>query len=121
MEWLEVTVPAAPADIDAVADVLRRYSPGGVSIEEPLRPQGDEVAIDSSRPALVRAYLRRDERLPSRRRALRRDLSRLALASALPRLRGRWVREEDWAEAWKRHFHIERIGRRLVVSPRWRE
>src|SRR4030042_1742282 len=58
---------------------------------------------------------------PSRRRPPRRALPRLALASALPRLRGRWVREEDWAEAWKRHFHIERVGRRLVVSPRWRE
>jgi ribosomal protein L11 methyltransferase len=121
LEWLEVTVPAAPNDIEAVADVLRRYSAGGVSIEEPLLSQGDSVSIDASRPALVRAYLRRDERLPSRRRALRRDLSRLALDVALPRLRGRWVREEDWAEAWKRHFHIERIGRRLVVSPRWRE
>jgi len=121
LEWLELTVPAAPADVEAVAEVLRRYSPGGVSIEEPLLPQGETVSIDTSRPALVRAYLRRDERLPSRRRSLRRDLSRLALDVALPRLRGRWVREEDWAEAWKRHFHIERIGKRIVVSPRWRE
>jgi ribosomal protein L11 methyltransferase len=121
LEWLEVTVPAAPDDVEAVADVLRRYSAGGVSIEEPLLSQGDSVSIDAGRPALVRAYLRRDERFPSRRRALRRDLSRLALDDALPRLRGRWVREEDWAEAWKRHFHIERVGRRLVVSPRWRE
>jgi ribosomal protein L11 methyltransferase len=121
LEWLEVAVPAAPADVEAVADVLRRYSPGGVSIEEPLLPHGDTVSIDPSRPALVRAYLRRDERLPSRRRSLRRDLSRLAFASSLPRLRGRWVREEDWAGAWKRHFHVERIGKRIVVSPRWRE
>ena len=116
-----MTVPAAPDDVEAVADVLRRYSSGGVSIEEPLLSQGDSVSIDASRPALVRAYLRRDERLPSQKRALRRDLSRLALDVALPRLRGRWVHEEDWAEAWKRHFHIERVGRRLVVSPRWRE
>jgi ribosomal protein L11 methyltransferase len=121
LDWLEVTVPAAPDDVEAVADVLRRYSPGGVSIEEPLRSQGDSVAIDPGQPALVKAYLRRDECLPSRRRALRRDLSRLALDVALPRLRGRWVREEDWAESWKRHFQIERVGRRLIVSPRWRE
>jgi len=121
LDWLEVTVPAAPADVEAVADVLRRYSEGGVSIEEPLLSHGDSVAVDPSRPAGVRAYLRRDDRLPSQRRALRRDLSRLPLATALPLLRGRWVREEDWAEAWKRHFHIERIGKRLVVCPRWRE
>ncbi|MFQ6096498.1 MAG: 50S ribosomal protein L11 methyltransferase [Armatimonadota bacterium] len=29
------------------------------------------------------------------------------------------VEEENWAEAWKRHFKPLRIGRRLVVRPTW--
>ncbi len=120
LEWLEIAVPAASADVEAVADVLRRYSPGGVSIEEPLLSQRESVSIDAEHPALVKAYLPRDGRLPSRRRALRRELSRLPLARRLPPLRGRWVREEDWADAWKRYFHVERVGRRLVIRPRWR-
>jgi ribosomal protein L11 methyltransferase len=32
----------------------------------------------------------------------------------------RVVAEEDWADAWKRHFPILRIGRRLVIRPTWR-
>ena len=33
----------------------------------------------------------------------------------------RTVHESDWAEAWKDHFPVMRIGRRLVIRPTWRE
>ncbi len=124
MEWLEIAVPAAPAEVEPVADVLRRYAPAGVSIEESARPpehDGGSVC-DGEEPALaiVKVYLPLDGDLPRKRRALRRDLRHLSLSFALPRLRGRRVREEDWADAWKRFFGVERAGRRLVVCPSWR-
>jgi ribosomal protein L11 methyltransferase len=28
--------------------------------------------------------------------------------------------EADWAEAWKSHFHVLHLGRRLVIKPSWR-
>ena len=31
----------------------------------------------------------------------------------------RWIGEEDWADAWKRHYAVQRIGRHWVVKPRW--
>ena len=31
------------------------------------------------------------------------------------------VQEEDWAEAWKEHFPVLRVGRRIVIRPTWRE
>jgi ribosomal protein L11 methyltransferase len=34
-------------------------------------------------------------------------------------LRTRIVEESDWAEAWKAHFHVMRLGRRLVIKPSW--
>jgi ribosomal protein L11 methyltransferase len=33
----------------------------------------------------------------------------------------RLVDEADWAEEWKRHFPVLRVGRRLVIRPTWRE
>ncbi len=30
------------------------------------------------------------------------------------------VREADWANAWKAHFPVLRIGRRIVIRPTWR-
>ena len=35
-------------------------------------------------------------------------------------IRTRWLREEDWAEAWKAFFPVLRISRRLVICPAWR-
>jgi ribosomal protein L11 methyltransferase len=32
----------------------------------------------------------------------------------------RLVHEADWAEAWKAHFPVLRVGRRLVIRPTWR-
>ena len=34
-------------------------------------------------------------------------------------LRTRVVDEADWAEAWKEHFHVLSLGRRLVIKPSW--
>lgn len=109
-------IPAA--DVEAAAEVLRRHCPGGVSIEEPIVPaEGEEgYAVDPGRPAAVRAYLPRDGEVTRRRRALRRELDALGLASAL---RTRWRQDEEWAEAWKRFFGVQRVGRRLIVCPTW--
>ena len=32
-------------------------------------------------------------------------------------LRARTIKDASWANAWKRHFPVLRIGRRLVVRP----
>jgi len=113
LDWFEIAVIVAPADEEAVSEVLRSHA-GGVAIEE--RTNGSSRA---PRRLSMKAYLPRDERLPSRRRALRRALSRLELSQPLAMLRSHTVHEEDWANAWKEHFHVERVGR-LVVRPRWR-
>jgi ribosomal protein L11 methyltransferase len=33
----------------------------------------------------------------------------------------RQVAEEDWANAWKSHFHPLRIGEHIVIKPSWRD
>jgi ribosomal protein L11 methyltransferase len=33
----------------------------------------------------------------------------------------RIVHEADWAEAWKAHFPVMRMGRRIVIKPTWRD
>jgi ribosomal protein L11 methyltransferase len=27
---------------------------------------------------------------------------------------------EDWAESWKRHFHVLRVGKHIIIKPTWR-
>jgi ribosomal protein L11 methyltransferase len=113
LDWLEITVVAAAADEEAVSDVLRAHA-GGVAIEAHTNAPGGDGRLLS-----LKAYLPRDARLPSRRRALRRALSQIGTSQPLTVRHTRAVREEDWANAWKEHFRIQRVGR-LVIRPRWR-
>jgi ribosomal protein L11 methyltransferase len=54
--------------------------------------------------------------------AVRRDLGHLQAFGLLPigELDVRPVHEEEWASAWKSHFPVLRVGRRLVIRPTWR-
>jgi ribosomal protein L11 methyltransferase len=112
--------------VEAVSEILGRVAPGGTSVEPAfeLVDEGLGARVDPSRPAIVRAYV------PARDPAAAEAAVRVA-EEALDHLRAfdlrpigpirtRVVDEEDWAEAWKRHFPVTRIGRRIVIRPSWR-
>ena len=124
MDWLEITVNCDPENAEAVADVLARYAPGGVAIQqnaldltgEEWRPDGPLEPIAS-----VRAYLAFEPGLDEKRRQVEEALWHLRQIASIPEPQFRTVAEEQWANAWKEHFHVTRIGKRLVVKPSWRE
>jgi ribosomal protein L11 methyltransferase len=101
--WLELAVEVPREAEEAAADILRRFAPRGVAIEA----AGESV--------VVKAWLPDSADLARQRRAVRR-----ALASLPATLRTRWLREEDWADAWKAFFPVLRISQRLVICPAWR-
>ena len=118
IQWIEVTVRAAPADVEAVADVLRAVAPDGVSYEPAIRTldHTDFAYEELDTPTLLRACVAAP--FPAiARRTLRRRLDALALSAPLGRLRYTPV-TNNWAEEWKRFFHVLRAGR-LVVRPSW--
>lgn len=43
------------------------------------------------------------------------------MLSAEPQLSTKTMRQEDWANSWKKHFHTFRASDRLVVKPSWEE
>jgi ribosomal protein L11 methyltransferase len=124
--WLELAVEADPEAVEAVSEILGRAAPGGISVEPAFRlvDEGLGAQVDPSRPATVRAYL------PARDRAAA-DRAADEVATALGHLQAfglrpigelntRLVDEVDWADAWKEHFPVLRVGRRLVIRPTWR-
>jgi ribosomal protein L11 methyltransferase len=118
--WCEVRVTVPLDQSEIAAEVLRDLVPSGVSIEEPFVPLGPEegVRLLPDRPAVVCGYLLVDDGLGARLEAL---AAGLAARGVWPSIKTRRVAEADWADAWKDHFHVERIGRRLVIRPSWRE
>ena len=63
----------------------------------------------SSRMVWVECYSASRSRLRRAQRQMRRAGSRL-----------RFVPHEDWAENWKKHFRVQRIGKRIVIKPSWK-
>ncbi len=119
--WYEVAVEVAGLDAELAADILRQACPGGISIEIPHRydPESDSYVPDSGGPALVRGYLPPNTDVARVARSLRTALAAAPLCQAPRWRRTRRLREPDWRDAWKRHFGLQRIGRRLVVKPSW--
>jgi ribosomal protein L11 methyltransferase len=124
MEWLEITVKCSPEHAEAVADVLARYAPGGVAIQQnALDLKGDEWRPDGPLEpvASVHAYLTVEPGLEDKRQQVEEALWHLRQIASLPEPQFRTVAEEEWANAWKENFHVTRIGERFVVKPSWRE
>jgi ribosomal protein L11 methyltransferase len=110
--------------VEAVSEILSRATDGMVSVEAEfdLVDDGLGARVDPTRPVTVRAYVAAQHAGDAVDRA-RRDLGHLQAFGLRPigELETRLVHEEDWAEAWKSHFPVLRVGRRLVIKPTWRE
>jgi ribosomal protein L11 methyltransferase len=124
--WLELSVVADIEAVEAVSEILGRGAPAGTSVEPAfeLIDDGLGARVDPTRPAIVRAYLPATDRAAADQRAAEaaEALGHLQAFGLRPigELTTRIVREADWAEAWKAHFPVLRVGRRLVVRPTWR-
>jgi len=112
--------------VEVVSEILSRVAPGAVSIEPAfdLVDDGLGARVDLDRPAVVRAYVAATDR-PAAEAAVRRaaaDLSHLQAFGLRPigDIETREIRGADWANAWKRHFPVLRVGRRVVIRPSWR-
>jgi len=124
--WLELAVEADPEAVEAVSEIFSRVASGGTSVEPAfeLVDEGLGARVDPTRPAIVRAYLPARDRVAAERAAdeVSTALGHLQAFGLRPigELRTRLVEEADWADAWKAHFPVMRIGRRLVIRPTWR-
>jgi ribosomal protein L11 methyltransferase len=124
--WLELAVEADPEAVEAVSEILARVAPGGTSVEPGFELVEDGLAarIDPNRPAMIRAYVPvlRDGTAERAAATVEQALGHLQAFGLRPigDLRTRLVDEDDWAEAWKSHFHVLHLGRRLVIKPSWR-
>ncbi len=107
MDYLEValTVPSAYAD-EVASRLIAAGFPGLVLGESgPEELPGEEATLKVYVPEVSAA-----EQLAA---------LESALAGVAYRRAQRLIHEEDWAESWKRYWHVQHVGERLVVRPSW--
>ena len=125
--WIELSVVADTEAVEAVSEILGRFAEGGASVEPAFDvvDEGLSARVDPSRPAVVRAYVTGgdDAAAEAAVRGAEEALGHLQAFGLRPigDLRTRIVHDADWAEAWKEHFPVLPVGRRLIIKPTWRE
>ncbi|MBI4321014.1 MAG: 50S ribosomal protein L11 methyltransferase [Chloroflexi bacterium] len=123
MDWLELTVRVDAECVEATSEVLGRYVHGGVVVEEDITPFSDGTGyrINLDKPVVVKGYLPLDDTAHHKQAQIERDLWHLGLLRPVSELSSKVLREDEWQNSWKRHFHVHRVGRRIVIKPSWQE
>lgn len=136
MDWLEVTVRTNTAGADLVSELLIHAGAKGTSIEDRNDAFAEPVdatqwdLIDPSviekmdEDVLVHAYFPAEHTGHETIDALRARLAEwtpafLGFDAGKRTLETVGVKEEDWAENWKKYYKPFRVGRHLVVRPVW--
>jgi len=125
--WLELSIEVDQEAAEAVSEILSRAASGGVSVEQPFTTEQEGLAATPilDAPVTLRAYLPAIDRTAAERAIAqtRERLGHLTVFELRPigELQVREVHEEDWASAWKEHFPVMRLGRRIVIKPTWRD
>ena len=121
MNWVEVCLTVNGELAEAVADVLARSAPNGVTTEQAVDFVNDEDEGTPVGPVTVRAYLPADGRLEETRRKLEEGLYYLGTIRPLPAAVFTPIADQNWMEAWKERYHPIPVGKKLIIVPAWLE
>jgi ribosomal protein L11 methyltransferase len=117
--WLRISLEVSPELAEAVSEVLARYLPGGIAIESTAVQADAEDEGHAIGPLRVLGYIPVDEQTEDTRAKIEQGLRYLALIQPLPEPAYETIQEQNWMEAWKKHYKPLKIGERLLIVPAW--
>ncbi|MBQ1951217.1 MAG: 50S ribosomal protein L11 methyltransferase [Clostridia bacterium] len=128
MDWTEVCIRISTKDVEEASAIANMVVSYGIYIEDysDLEQGAREIAhidlIDEELlardrdTAIIHLYIDPADN-PAEAVAFLRE--RLAAAGIQNRVDAEMVREEDWANNWKKYFKPLPVGERLLVCPSW--
>ena len=121
MYWLEVNVITDGEGAEAVAEMLRPFAHNDGVVLEQLGDENDPDPDALETAVTVKIYVPEDEDTPDLRRRIEEVLYHMGRLYPIPPPTFRELAEEDWANAWKAHYHPFRIGNKIWIQPSWLE
>ena len=119
--WLEISLVTSGELAEAVAEVLGRYVSNGVVIESDVKFYNDEDEGTPEGPVRISGYLPVDEEMEEKRTRLEQSLWHLAQIQPMPAPTFKFIEDEDWMAAWKKHYQPIKVGKMLLILPAWIE
>lgn len=137
MDWIRVSIYTTSQGIEPVMGRLLQIGIDGIEIEDEQDFKNfleenrecwdyvdDELMREKSGETCVKVYIESDN--PDMLSAIKTEMAELSsidndgeygrLAVELDS-----ICEEDWANTWKKYFHVTEIGERLTVKPYWED
>ncbi len=119
MYWLEVSVVVDGEGAEVVAETLRPYAHGSGVVLEQLgdADSADPDALEAE--ITVKVFLPGEQDSPDVRKRIEETLYYLGRLYPIPPPTFKRLEDEDWANAWRQHYHPFRVGKRLWIRPSW--
>lgn len=121
--WIEVSLATDGEAAEAIAQELQDYCHQGIAIEQADIEAGlwDDGDVPLATRVIVRGYFADDAQAATTQADITRVLGYMNMMYPMPQPVFSYVNDEDWAEAWKVHYHPVRLGKRILIRPRWIE
>ena len=119
--WLEVNVLTDGEGAEAVAEVLRPFAYNDGVVLEQLGDEANPEHDALETAVTVKIYIPEAEDTPQLRQRLEEIIYHMGRLYPIPPPTFRQLQEQDWANAWKAHYHPFRIGKRIWIQPSWLE
>jgi len=116
--WLEVSLLVTPEQAEAVAEVLGRFTPEGVVVEQ-LAKQTSTPETLMEPKVRVSGYLFVDAHLEQEKQRLEEALFYLGRIQSLPDPTFKLIQDENWMAAWKDQYKPIKLGHNLAILPAW--
>jgi ribosomal protein L11 methyltransferase len=121
MYWLEVSVTTDGEAAEAVAEMLRPFAYADGVVLEQLGDQSDLSPDALESEVTVKIYIAEEDDSPAVHRRIEESLYHMNRLYPISAPLFRQLADEDWAEAWKAHYHPFRVGSRIWIQPTWVE
>ena len=137
MDWIRITVKTTTEGSDVVADILGEISAGGVIIEDAAdilaynRPKEEWDYIDAhladryDPEVCVRGFVGKEDAAEAESFVLQGLRNIKSNAPDFPwgslRMETDIVKDENWAENWKKYYKPFKPGKYIVIKPSWEE
>ncbi len=120
-QWVEVSLRVDGEAAEAAASEFQKWCHQGVAIEhDGIEPDKyDDGEVPAPKMLIVRGYFAADSQAETIKAEINRAIGYLNMLYPMPQPTYGLVDEDDWANAWKVHYHPVRIGRHLLIRPLW--
>ena len=119
MYWLEVSVITDGEGAEAVSEVLRPFAYSEGVVLEQLGDESDPDPDALETAVTVKIYMAEEDDTDANRKRIEEIIYQMGRMYPLPPPTFRKLAEEDWANAWKKHYHPFRIGKKIWIQPSW--